>query len=235
MPTIAQLQNELYDSLHFGSFPKNIFAKFAKYIFQKPNPSILDVGCGEGHINALLRRINKPYTYLGLDASPAQIALAKKKGIHIRQCDISSGFNVKSNAYDVVLATEIIEHVYDTTFFLQEAQRVLKPGGVLILTTPNVASLGNRIRLLFGRRPGCLDYRKEGAPGHIRAFVKKELDELIKECYFQIIKSTGKEVNLPFFNVKTKLIGLNNWLADVFPTLSSGFVIVAKKKSGKIL
>lgn len=86
-----------------------------------------------------------------------------------------------SNSLDIVVAGEIIEHLYDTGDFLEEIKRVLKPEGKLIITTPNLAPLANRARILFGFQPPTCNIELDGQVGHIRAFTKS--------AYYLFLKS----------------------------------------------
>jgi 2-polyprenyl-3-methyl-5-hydroxy-6-metoxy-1,4-benzoquinol methylase len=54
---------------------------------------------------------------------------------------------------NVIIASEIIEHVFNTDFFIEELKRILKPIGIIILTTPNMHSATNRLLFLMGKFP----------------------------------------------------------------------------------
>ena len=129
------------------------------------------------------------------------------------------------------MASEIIEHLLDTDFFLQECHRVLKKKGTLILTTPNIAYLGGRLRCLMGRRPPVIECRvNKHSSGHIRAFSYYDLKSLFKDNKFKVVKYTGSNFYLPFISEKTKHIGKCCYhLSSLFPKLSSGFIFKAKK------
>ena len=53
----------------------------------------------------------------------------------------------------MIIASEIIEHIYDTDFFIEELKRILKPNGRIIITTPNMHSAANRLLFLIGKFP----------------------------------------------------------------------------------
>lgn len=102
--------------------------------------------------------------------------------------------------FDTVFAGEIIEHLYHTDRFVRELRRVLKPGGILVLTTPNLSSLLNRIMLLLGRQPVETEVSAEnvsyGNPwnpkkppsGHIRNFTCRALLEFLTAEGFKVLR-----------------------------------------------
>ena len=68
-------------------------------------------------------------------------------------CDLNESLPIESNSADIVIAGEIIEHIINPFRFLLEVKRILKSSGRLLLTVPNIASLKNRVLLLFGMMP----------------------------------------------------------------------------------
>ena len=63
----------------------------------------------------------------------------------------------ENNSFDLIILGEVIEHLYDPDIILQECSRILKPNGVLLITTPNLLSWYNRILMVFGYYPMNLD------------------------------------------------------------------------------
>jgi len=59
----------------------------------------------------------------------------------------------ENNYFDFFFAGEIIEHLFDSRFFLKEIHRVLKINGYLILSTPNLARIDDRLKFLLGKTP----------------------------------------------------------------------------------
>lgn len=113
---------------------------------------MLDIGCRDGSIGQLLcKRGNE---VIGIEISETAVALAREKGLHALRLDVEvEVLPFPEESFDVVVAAELIEHIYDIDRFLEEIRRMLKNGGFLVLTTPNLASLGRRRLLLVGRNP----------------------------------------------------------------------------------
>lgn len=93
-------------------------------------------------------------------------------------------------------------------------------------------SLGDRLRLFFGFLPSDIECRaRVEDSGHIRAFVKSNIKDILKENGFKSIEITGRDFYLPFIKHNMKYLGkINEKLSDLFPSLSAGFIIRAKKR-----
>jgi 2-polyprenyl-3-methyl-5-hydroxy-6-metoxy-1,4-benzoquinol methylase len=185
---------------------------------------VLDIGCYSGTIGSML--IKKGNEVYGIEINPEVAEIACQKGLKVKIQDIESRFDFKDNFFDVVIAAEIIEHILDTDFFIDEIKRILKSKGVLVLSTPNVASLGRRLFLLFGKNPyfeASFGYPPEAHAGHIRFFTKDLLLSYLKHKGFEIIKFTSDVVNFtPSGKISSKL------LANLFPTVGRSLIIKAK-------
>jgi len=227
---IASYQKRIYKKIEFGSYLGHRFFKIFPYLNSLKNPKILDLGCGEGQFYDILKLYKKDFSYIGVDISEKHVEKAERKGLNVTIHDVSKKLPFESHTFDVIIASEIIEHLFDTDAFLKECHRLLKKEGLLVLATPNIASKGNRIGLLFGKRPGAIDCRVTKSLGHIRAFVKKDIIILFRENGFSIISLMGKDFNLPFMKYGTKLEFINEFFCKLFPTLSSGFIVIAKPK-----
>ncbi len=102
--------------------------------------TLLDIGCGGGLIAEPMARLGAHVT--AIDASERNIGVAK---LHAEQSGLSIGYrhaaaealNEEGRTFDIVLALEIIEHVADVEAFIASASALLKPGGLLILSTLN--------------------------------------------------------------------------------------------------
>ena len=134
---------------------------------------------------------------------------------------------------DVVLAGEIIEHIVDTESFLREIARVLRPGGAVVLSTPNILWWKHRLALLAGRYPDALDYRTRYGDdfGHVRIFTPKLMRELLAETGFVDVAVVGKRLGPISSLTRTPppaARGLDR-LADRLPSVSDHLIAYARR------
>jgi len=187
-----------------------------------PNKLVLDLGCGDGFLMTRMRSLNNQI--IGVETAESAILKARKKGFKIYDLLLEDKWCESiTEKFDVVFAGEIIEHIFDTDNFLQNIRKVLKTNGRLIITTPNVASLGRRIFLLFGKNPLLETTARDYDAGHIRYFTRSTLKKLLIENDFKIIQIESSVVN--FSNSGNFFSSL---LAKVFPSLGNNIIVVAR-------
>jgi SAM-dependent methyltransferase len=190
----------------------SLYRKIDRTVTAMTPGRVLEVGCLDGRYLERLRE--RGWSVAGIDIVPQEAR-------HIVRHDASRPFPF-AREFDLVIAAEVIEHVVETEAFLAHCAAVLKPGGTLILTTPNLLFGVNRLRMLLGKTPkfAYADY-------HVRMFVWEDLREKI-ERRFAIEGVQGSHVlagvqRSPLFEVFAKL-------GDRLPTLSAHFIVTARKR-----
>lgn len=149
---------------------------------------VLDAGCGEGHLLAALQARSASYSLFGVDVTDVALAQAAKR---CPQAAFSSGdlcaLPYPDASFDVVTCTEVIEHIFSYQEVLKEFRRVLRPGGILILTFPN-EPVWTLSRILLGRIP----FR---VPDHVNSFTP---NRLLRETGLRLRSSRGLPFRIPF-------------------------------------
>lgn len=117
--------------LDFGQYELRYSTKGKQIAFgmvsAKPGGKALDLGCRDGHWSEKLKAMGYDVTAVDLEPTYADAV----------QLDIDQGMPFPDDSFDVVWFTEVIEHVREPELAVKECMRVLKPGGRLLLTTPN--------------------------------------------------------------------------------------------------
>jgi len=185
---------------------------------------ILDIGCGNGHLLFQLKA--KFSNLIGLEFSSHRLEQAK---INLADlpftpvCGTAEDMNsIESDSIDCIVSADTIEHIPDVYKAAEEMLRVLKPGGSLIINTPNIASIKKRLLLLVGRFPST-SQSNEGLGsdilfdgGHLHYFSFRSLRLLFQRAGFLVEGAIGYG----------KLGRIHNIHA---PLLSGGVQIMAKK------
>jgi 2-polyprenyl-3-methyl-5-hydroxy-6-metoxy-1,4-benzoquinol methylase len=106
---------------------------------------VLDVGCGSGVLLARMKSLG--WETEGVEIDPGGVEAARARGVTVHQGQLADA-QFPDNHFDAVHSAHVIEHVYDPVALLRECFRILKPGGRLVVITPNTQGWGHR---LFGR------------------------------------------------------------------------------------
>jgi len=165
---------------------------------------IVDVGCGDGSALAVAAQYisghNPAHRFAGLDWSADALRRAQSHGLAVLRASVAApGLPVADGAADVVIMSELIEHLVDPDAAVAEARRVLRPGGSLLLSTPNLAAWYNRGLLAAGIQPVFSEVSLHGVfgrpgqvvAGHLRLFTRRALTEFLTASGFRCVTVTG--------------------------------------------
>ena len=204
------------------------------------NIKVFEPGCGIGILGFYLKNKFKVDVY-GMELSKTAIKKAKINGIKIKKGNLNNRWPYKSNSFDYVVSSQVIEHILDTDNFIKESKRILKKDGILCISTPNLAAWFNRAIFIFGYQPFFTEVSNEDKTlglkftrlltknrdslGHLRVFTLRALVDLLEYHGFTILDKKGGEVEyLPSY-----LKFFDKFFSN-FPYLASDLYIVAKKE-----
>jgi 2-polyprenyl-3-methyl-5-hydroxy-6-metoxy-1,4-benzoquinol methylase len=228
------------DSDKYYKIQRRKIAEILSMFSLHPDGRILDIGCGDGFITRMIGR-KTGAMMSGIEISSSAAETSRKGGVECKVVNIDrEKIPYPEGHFDAVFCGDIIEHVYDTEGLLENVRSVLKKDGYLIATVPNIASWYNRGFLLIGMMPTWIESSSKtftGNPmikkgvGHIHAFTKRSLIELLRLKGFRIEKVKGCPVMADGTRSRSKESIWNN--VDSFfakkATLASTIIVKAKK------
>jgi ubiquinone/menaquinone biosynthesis C-methylase UbiE len=158
----------------------------------RPGARVLDVGCGEGRLAAELTRAGAEVVAIDVAEEPLRRARARHPDLDIdlRLVDADGSWPLADASFDVVWAGETIEHVADTSTWLSEIRRVLRSGGLLLLSTPAHGRL-RRLRLALSERAFAAHF--DPCADHLRFYTRSGLTALLVDFGFRevVIQAAG--------------------------------------------
>lgn len=147
----------------------------------KENSLVIDVGAFDGFIMSKLMG-ERRFTPFLIDLDEGGLTSAKSQGILVSKA-LGMKIPARDNTFDVVLCLDVIEHVIEDEALVYETARVLKEGGMLVLTTPK-----KDVKLTH--QTDMKQYNEFA--GHLRSgYDKKELEELLEGAGLKVIKYTS--------------------------------------------
>jgi 2-polyprenyl-3-methyl-5-hydroxy-6-metoxy-1,4-benzoquinol methylase len=148
--------------------------------------SICDLGCGNGHITGRLAKLG--YQVTGIDASPSGIAIARRAYPEVEFVEALIDRELSVGQFDLVVSSDVIEHMYRPSDLLEAALALLKPGGQLLLGTPYHGYLKNLVLAATGKMDAHFSSLHDG--GHIKFFSVKTLSQLMRSNGFENLNFT---------------------------------------------
>lgn len=200
-----------------------IFKAISEIFPKKEIGTVLDVG---GNYGIFLKMLSEKYSIkrkVCLDIA--------EPSARIEDVEYLIGYaeetlkNLKENSADLVLLQDVIEHVFDPDRLLLKLKNVLKEGGIMIVSTPNLSSMINRMALLLGYEPMGMEVSTRavfGRPGssvagHIRNFTYSALRDFFEYYGFHVVKQLTYVGYLPDVSSKfSKFIHILDKTSGIF-------------------
>lgn len=192
--------------------------KIMEIIGDVKGKKVLDIGCGSGLLGAELKK-KEASEVVGVDISEPAINKARQVLDRAIIADAQSEkLDLEEKYFDRIIIAETLEHVLYPENVINEAKRLLKDNGSIIISTPNFLIFSNRIRMLFGQ----FEYTEDGFldRGHIHFFTLLSLKKLLNNNNLKIVKENH-----------TIHDRFPEWFGKLFPGLFSFQMVVEVRKN----
>jgi methionine biosynthesis protein MetW len=179
---------------------------------------VLDVGCHTGILGEALQK-NKQAKVIGIDMDTEALHTARERLQAALLIDLEhDGWTERLSRegfhhFDTILFGDVLEHTRCPERILTQAKELLKPGGTVIVSVPNIAHWRVRFGLLFGR----FEYSDSGILDrtHLRFFTRRSANALLENSGYKVIRSEVAGYALP------------HWLIRVFPGLLAVQIVMS--------
>jgi len=199
-----------------------------------PIENLLDIGCGISGLFRVIKETCPVKNYYACDILADLSDDLRKLGIIYEPCDLDESVPFSDVSFDVILCSEVIEHLFAPDNIFKFAADTLKRDGFLIVTTPNLAVWYNRLLLLLGYQPSFSEVsirynvgklyttNRNDVGGHLRMFTLPALVELGKAYGLKTVYKSS-------LGGGPHLVGIITHLLSLFPSLGSNLFCVMKR------
>lgn len=192
---------------------------------------ILDIGCGDG---SLTKHLLVNHEVFGIDADHRAVRAAYAAGLQALRGDLEDRLPFQNSHFDVVLALDVLEHVADIDFILNEVRRVLKDTGYFIVSLPNHFDLRTRLEIFFGKgiiRWSQRQYEENAWHyTHLRFLTIPDVRRMLRAHDFRIDREQYNFMSQGLLPTRYMPRWTRKVLVKWWPSLWSGKIVVRARK-----
>ncbi|MBI3864314.1 MAG: class I SAM-dependent methyltransferase [Planctomycetia bacterium] len=181
------------------------FRRYANWIQRFCPPGrALDIGCSTGLLVRMLR--DRGFDAEGLEMNSSSAAWgAEQYGVKVKNATLRDGL-FEESSFQLVVMADVLEHTVTPLMYLGMVRRILRPGGYMFVSFPDVASLESRYWLCLSRMTGkAWLWRNSHIPGHIWEFTRSVAERMFRQAGFEVIAFRRSQ---PEPEVDLSLVGL---------------------------
>ncbi|TVR83694.1 MAG: class I SAM-dependent methyltransferase [Chitinophagaceae bacterium] len=236
------VQNGVSDNESINNWAVNYYDQFLERFiedielvekYSPKNGHILDIGSAPFYTTYLLRE--KGFQIQAIDINPENYKpFINQTGLEVHKTNIETEkLPFEDSTFDVILFSEVFEHLrIDLINTMSEFKRVLKPGGILLLSTPNFFEIEKLFNLIFKGRTAPIyeEYKllqEHGFMGHVREYTAKDVKIFMEKLGYQCLK-THYRGKAPF-NKGIKRY-MRAFVHRIFPRFRKWFLLVLKNE-----
>jgi 2-polyprenyl-3-methyl-5-hydroxy-6-metoxy-1,4-benzoquinol methylase len=168
-------------------------------------PVLLDVGCSNGQF--MYHASHAGFQVQGVELNPGTARIAKANGLTVSVGTLAEA-QFAAGSFDVITLNDVIEHVPNPRSLLGECRRLLQPKGILVIGTPNLDCLFNKLTWCAHRLLG-IPWSAVTPPHHVFQFSRRSLTPLLREMGFDL----KKLVAVPTSDLLYELNETEAWVA----------------------
>jgi SAM-dependent methyltransferase len=156
---------------------------------QTTKGKLLDAPCGNGILSKKLS--DQGFEVVSLDIAPSVVI---EKNLNFMESDLNKKLPFKDNSLACIASVEGMEHIENPYHVVREFRRIIREGGLLVVTTPNIQNIGSRFRFMmtggfnYFKRPYHREYTGHGLYGHINPISFHEMIFILHDNRFRIEK-----------------------------------------------
>lgn len=157
---------------------------------------LLDIGCSSGGFGAAIRKRIPGCEVWGVEMDPVAAREASDRLNRVLNVPFDANTALPAGAFDVVTMNDSLEHIYDTDGTLQAVKKLLRPGGLLILSLPNIAFFVHNWNLLMKNR---WDYTDDGLLDrtHVKFFTADSITKILRSHGYTVELVRGLPMGKP--------------------------------------